>query len=41
MKWVIIIEIWYYTAYFEGSVLGADRSTSGYDVSYTVRWGAR
>ncbi len=36
-----IPESGFYTATFEGSVLGADHSTSGYDVSYTVRWGAR
>lgn len=36
-----IQESGFYTAHFEGSVLGADPSTSGYDVSYTVTWGAR
>lgn len=36
-----IPESGFYTAYFEGSVLGADPSTGGYDVSYTVTWGAR
>ncbi len=29
-----------YSIYFEGSVLGGDTGR-GYDVSYTVRWGAR
>ena len=36
-----IPESGFYTASFEGSVLGADRATSGYDLSYTVTWGAR
>ena len=36
-----IPESGFYTARFEGSVLGADRSASGYDLSYTVTWGAR
>ena len=30
-----------YRFYFDGTVLGGDPTTSGYDLSYQVRWGVR